>query len=472
MENSHPWCRRLLADLPDEATRGAVPADDPQWEYVETELVKLGSLAHSQVNLNDVAERCLTLLENKTKDMRVLAQMLRCLQHPARPAPFATALMLLESWVAAYWELAWPASAQQKRRLMNQVVKRFESAFPRLGERASGAELAQLLQLTEGLAQCWQSVAPDNGELLDGLFSELRRAQRQQQEKTQVNETRQAPQKTRADTRSAAAVGECDTVEIDGSNERAWRQTLLKVAELLVEQQPEAAVGYRLRRHAVWSGISSPPIAGKGNKTQLAPVPADMVNDYQAALPQADPALWRRVEQSLTLAPYWFDGHRLSAQAAIRLGHPALAVAIAEELSAFLQRFPVLRDLAFSDGTPFYPADCDEWLRSAQPAASPPTGQTDPAGEVKACRAEKGLDAALALLDERMQQQKEPRGRFYTQLALADFLAAEGMKTLAGQHYHGLWQEAQRLGLAQWEPGLVSRLDRHAASWSKQDIRS
>ena len=73
-------------------------------------------------------------------------------------------------------------------------------------------------------------------------------------------------------------------VDVDSSNDRAWRQTQLKVAELLIERQPEAAVGYRLRRHAVWAGITAVPMSGAGNKTPLAPMSADMVDEYRAAM--------------------------------------------------------------------------------------------------------------------------------------------------------------------------------------------
>lgn len=149
MSYQHPWCARLLTSLPDEQIRGAVLADEPRWDYVETELVKLGSLAHSQVDLNAVAEACLGLLESRTKDMRVLAQLLRCLQHPAKATPLGAAISLLEAWVQAYWLLAWPGNASQKQRLMVQIVKRFEGALPRVSDSASAAELAQLLAHAE-----------------------------------------------------------------------------------------------------------------------------------------------------------------------------------------------------------------------------------------------------------------------------------------------------------------------------------
>lgn len=458
MEHRHPWCQRLLATLPDEAQRSAIAADDPLWENIETELVKLGSLAHSQVNLTEVAGMCLTLLESKTKDMRVLVQLVRCLQHPAKATPFATALILLESWVDAYWTLAWPASAMQKQRLLVQMVRRFDGALGRVSEQASAAELAQLLGHAERLEQSLLRVAPEKTDPLETLIPALRRAQSRQQEQAKADS---APAPTTASavvsTRSSSA-----TPEIDTGNERAWRQTQLKVADLIIEQQPDAAVGYRLRRHAIWSTITAAPVASRGNQTQLAPVAADRVSEYEAALPQADSALWKQIEESLVLSPYWFDGHRLSARVAAQLGFPDVAAAIAAELEAFLQRLPALRELAFSDKSAFLPESAAEWLRSAQSSGGQGGQGQDLAAEVAACRKAQGLNAALALLEDKTRQQSEPREQFYAAVMLAELLAAEGMKTLAGQHYYHLLQEAHRLGLAQWEPGLVKRLERFA----------
>lgn len=481
MSYQHPWCARLLTSLPDEQIRGAVLADEPRWDYVETELVKLGSLAHSQVDLNAVAEACLGLLESRTKDMRVLAQLLRCLQHPAKATPLGAAISLLEAWIQAYWLLAWPGNASQKQRLMVQIVKRFEGALPRICESASAAELAQLLAQAEQLERVWLAQCPDKGELLDPLVMGLKRAQRQQVAQAQADAAGQ-PQSSRSSAASSPASagpsasgagamllsggGGSAGVDVDSSNDRAWRQTQLKVAELLIERQPEAAVGYRLRRHAVWAGITAVPMSGAGNKTPLAPMSADMVDEYRAAMNVPDQGLWQRIEQSLTLAPYWFEGHRLSAEVAQKLGFGAVAQAIAEELGAFLQRLPALRELAFSDGSPFLSPECSRWLQPAK-GGSAGSGETGLAEEVAQRHGEQGVAAALALLDERIAQLKEPRDRFHALLVQAELLAQEGMEALARQHYQHLWQEASRLGLSHWEPGLVNRLESLAAPLSK-----
>ena len=458
MEHRHPWCQRLLTPLSTEAAASPIAGDDPLWEKVETEMVKIGSLAHGQINLNEVAENCLILLESKTKDMRVLVQMLRCLQHPAKATPFATALMLLDCWVGAFWATAWPASAMQKQRLMVQIVKRFSGASERMSEQASGGELAQIITLAEQFSATWLQAAPDKGDLLDELILPLRRVRQRQQEQAKANEQPAAAAASPLVTTRQSS----GAVEIDTSNERGWRQTLLKVADTLTEQQPDQAMGYRLRRHAIWHTITAPPGTSKGNKTQLAPVSADRVSEYDAALAQADIALWKQIEQSLTLSPYWFEGHWFSARAASALGFNDVASAIAGELNAFLQRMNTLKTLAFSDGTPFMPPACEEWLRESQGQSGTGERAEDLASDVRKLLKDKGLNAALALLEDRTSQQSEPRERFYAGLMMADLLAAEGMKSLAGGYYQQLWQESQRLGLSLWEPGLVKRLERSA----------
>lgn len=479
MSYQHPWCARLLTSLPDEQIKSAVLADEPRWDYVETELVKLGSLAHSQVDLNAVAEACLGLLESRTKDMRVLAQLLRCLQHPAKATPLGAAISLLEVWIQAYWLLAWPGNASQKQRLMVQIVKRFEGALPRICESASAAELAQLLAQAEQLERVWLAQCPDKEELLDPLVMGLKRAQRQQVAQAQADAAGQPQSSGAAATGNPTAAGPSASgsmvlsggggsagIDVDSSNDRVWRQTQLKVAELLIERQPEAAVGYRLRRHAVWAGITTAPMSGAGNKTPLAPMSADMVDEYLAAMNAPDQGLWQRIEQSLTLAPYWFEGHRLSAEVAQKLGFGAVAQAIAEELGTFLQRLPALRELAFSDGSPFLSPECSRWLQPAK-GGSAGSGEAGLAEEVAQRHGEQGVAAALALLDERIAQLKEPRDRFHALLVQAELLAQEGMEALARQHYQHLWQEASRLGLSHWEPGLVNRLESLAAPLSK-----
>ncbi|MGL6296368.1 MAG: type VI secretion system protein TssA [Plesiomonas sp.] len=472
MTDSHPWCLRLLAPLPDEMIPLPISADNPIWETVDTELVKLGSLAHSQVDLNKVADQCLSLFETQTKDMRVLAHLLRCLQHPANVASFTTALLLLDCWIQAYWVSAWPVNPQQKLRIFNQIIKRFEGILARVCHSASSEQIEHLLNLTLRLQQHWLELVPNHGVALEALLAGLYHIQRHQQEqahadKANIDKDGNTQTKLSTPQQSAFSVSpipvsvSSNAQVMNSCDDRQWRSRQMQMAELLIEQQPESPIGYRLRRNALWHGITAPPLISKGNKTPLSPMSPDRINEYQTALSQADQTLWEQIEQSLTLSPYWFDGHHLSAQVAVKLGYGAVAIAMAEELAAFLNRLPLLRELTFSDGSPFLGNACIQWLQTTL-ASSEMAGKSNPITDLQRCFQSQGLVAALTLLNDRLSQLKEPRARFYHQLAGADLLAAEGMPALAAQQYQTLWQEAQSLGLAQWEPGLVTRLAHYA----------
>lgn len=456
----HPWSPRLLARLSDELTVSAVSADDPLWEKTETELVKLGSLAHSEVNLDAVALDCLTLLETRTKDMRVLVQLVRCLQHPATTESWSAALVLMDDWLSAWWTRAWPASPAQKQRLMVQMVRRFEGAQPRLCERATGSELEVVMALIQALARTWGALMPDQDGLFDGLLSTLQRADRHLQAQNPVSTERPSPPASQRTATSSEPVIRNDnmTLNIDDADERAWQQTLLKVADRLTGEQPDEAVGYRLRRYAIWHTITSVPVVTRGNRTPLAAVSSDRVSEYEAALSRTDTTLWPQTETSLTLSPYWFDGHWLSAQMALQKGLKAVAEAIRDELLYLLHRLPALRTLTFSDDTPFLSSRCEQWLRTAETEREGTGGDVNAA--ISACREEQGINAALALLEDHIRSQSEPREAFYAGLMLAELLDAEGLTNLAEMHYRQLWQQAQQLSLELWEPGLVKRLER------------
>ncbi|MCV5934182.1 type VI secretion system domain-containing protein, partial [Escherichia coli] len=102
--------------------------------------------------------------------------------------------------------------------------------------------------------------------------------------------------------------------------------------------------------------------AESDGRTPLAAVSADMVADYHAQLGSADMALWQQVEKSVLLAPYWLDGHCLSAQTALRLGYKQVADAIRDEVIRFLERLPQLTGLLFNDHTPFISEQMKQWL--------------------------------------------------------------------------------------------------------------
>ena len=68
----------------------------------------------------------LVILASESKDFRLLAHLLRTLQHAGDPH---LALRLLALYVEHYWAVAAPQNMAHKKRFASQVIKRFETGI-------------------------------------------------------------------------------------------------------------------------------------------------------------------------------------------------------------------------------------------------------------------------------------------------------------------------------------------------------
>ncbi|EKH4164250.1 type VI secretion system protein TssA [Escherichia coli] len=459
LRDPNVWISHLLENLPEEKLASALKDDNPNWEYIDGEIVKLGSLAHSQLDIPELQRRGLVILASESKDFRLLAHLLRTLQHAGDPH---LALRLLALYVEHYWAVAAPQNMAHKKRFASQVIKRFETGIEGFSQNAATAQRDALSGELAKLAQCWQSHnAPELAQATDDLFALYQRA---------FNRAAPAPVPTPAASGSSpqtTATSESGVTQpsapapqivIDSHDDKAWRDTLLKVAAILCERQPDSPQGYRLRRHALWQNITSTPQAESDGRTPLAAVSADMVADYHAQLGSADMALWQQVEKSVLLAPYWLDGHCLSAQTALRLGYKQVADAIRDEVIRFLERLPQLTGLLFNDHTPFISEQTKQWLAASPDAKVAPVAQIgEESKAARACFAEQGLEAALRYLD--MLPEGDPRDQFHRQYLAAQLMEEAGLVQLAQQQYRMLFRMGLQMMVADWEPSLLEQLE-------------
>ncbi|HFU9237729.1 TPA: type VI secretion system protein TssA [Escherichia coli] len=460
LRDPNVWMSHLMENLQEEKLASALKDDTPDWEYIDGEIVKLGSLAHSQLDIPELQRRGLVLLASESKDFRLLAHLLRTLQHAGDPH---LALRLLALYVEHYWVVAAPQNMAHKKRFASQVIKRFATGIEGFSQNAATAQRDALLGELAKLAQCWQSHnAPELAQATDDLFALYQRA---------FNRAVPAPVPTLAasgsspqtTTTSESGVTQTSTpapqIAIDSHDDKAWRDTLLKVAAILCERQPDSPQGYRLRRYALWQSITSTPQAESDGRTPLAAVSADMVADYHAQLGSADMALWQQVEKSVLLAPYWLDSHCISAQTAHRLGYTAAADAIRDEVVSFLGRLPALADLLFNDRTPFVSEKTKQWLASqaGNPAAPVIQASNEDIQAARACFDEHGLEAALRYLNT--LPDGDPRNQFHRQYFSAQLMEEAGLIQLAQQQYRMLFRLAGEMMVIDWEPSLLTQLE-------------
>lgn len=459
LQNPDTWISAVLAPLPEEKLAAGLRDDDPQWEYIDTEIVKLGSLAHSQIDIPDLQRQGLDLLATRSKDFRLLAHLLRTLQHAG---DHLLAITLLTHYVSSFWADAWPHNLSHKKRFAMQVLKRFETGISSVAQRTDSTQRDALSGELAHLAQLWhENNLPELATATDDLSTLYKRAFRETTQSsatpeavTPLGNVAQAP----SSISQAQATASAPEVNIDSHDDKAWRTTLLNVASILCERQPDSPAGYRLRRHALWQNITSAPLAESDGRTPLAAFSADIMADYQSRINNADIALLKQVEQSLILAPFWFDGHALSAQIAERLGYSRIPKAIRDEINSFLSRLPQLSSMLFSDHSPFISEQTRRWLSQEEGAAiTRQLSQSDFTPEVWQRFSGQGLEAALQYLEA--LPACTPRDRFLHQYLGAQLMEKAGMAQLAQQHYRMLFKTGMRTSLTDWEPALLKELE-------------
>jgi type VI secretion system protein VasJ len=473
----HPYVEPVLAVFPGEHPAGESLSENATMEYLDNEIMKVGSLAHTGVEWSKVESESLRLLADTSKDLKVLGFLLICLQKGGDGERFALSLFLLHRVLDSWWEDAWPYPGAKGKRarkmLFTQMLQRAQKEMGTVSfDPGVGDGRAYCLELLSKLDdQAKERELPD-----DGLFS-LRRAIEKLPSPAEAPEPAKAPAQVPASTTTSQGVESqpqaagsgtvsLGSLTLDSSNERAMRQSLLKVADLLTELTPSEPLGYQLRRYALWQSITSVPPTRDGVKTDLAAVSADRVADYREALDKSpDHALWQRIEQSLSVSPFWLEGHWLSAQVAEALGHQDCAEAIRQAVKAFVDRLPELADTTFNDGTPFLPKAAADWLFSGPVKGGAGVGASaweSAYEDAKGALEKKGLAPAMQILEEGLEGAREPRDRFHWRLMSSQLMKDSGMKGLARQQIQDLREQTRDMTLTDWEPGLMARLDRLA----------
>lgn len=449
-------------------------SDDYDW--LDEQMMRVGSLQHGDMDWAGAEDRAVRLLTEQGKDLRVLGHLLHCLQQDGDPVRFALSLHLLAGSLEHWWAEAYPAPGAKGNRMRGKLFQQFTQRGLKLAGAldfaAAEAELAACRRALKRLRE--QAV---DRELPDQALADLARLLEQAEPgadaaaaSTGRNDTRQAstPRQaaapaTDSDAPEPARVPE---VRLESGNERANRQSLIKMAEFLNDQAPGDPLGYRLRRYAIWHTIQTLPMSRADGRTDLAPVSADRVAAYREAL-AGRPSLeeWRRIENSLALSPYWLEGHRLSAEMARRLDHGGCAEAIRDEARRFVDRLPGLDKLTFSDGTAFLDETIQQWLASGADSGTANVAYGaggDPWQQGLETARERlqseGLGEALAVLDEGLAASGSPRESVYWRLASADLLHEAGLEAMARQHYQALLDVVSGIHLDHWEPALPQRL--------------
>lgn len=463
----NPWKEQILSPIQSEIDID----EDLEWLELDGDMVKLGSLEHQTLNISHLRHLAAQLLSTKSKDLRILAHFLRTLQHSGKVAELLIGLASFADYVEHYWETSPPSQKIRKERLTQQIFKRFENMASYFSQDSSRLEKDQAKQQFARLIEFWKDNVKLKAEL-EQLLQRYTFTDKQIHQNDNVSDSSGDEQPNSgkiitesehnaSDLRNISSEKEVikpivEPVSIDTSNDRAWKNTLLKVADYLIERDFSNPIGYQLRRFAIWSPITVAPLA-ENDRTQLAAVSQDRINDYKILIEKAlSSDVWKEIEYSLILAPYWIEGHYLSAKVAERISCPQVAKAIKESVLSFIERLPELKQLKFNDGTPFISDECSSWLYDNNEINQALVSDIQLNEQIGDYYKEQGILNTLKFIND--QSYTDLRSQIYAQLSSIELLEKEGLHNLAKQQYFTLEQAILPIMVKDWEPSLFTLL--------------
>ncbi len=456
LEN-HPWLESILYSVDDPS----LPLDEnnPLWDFIDSAIASMGTINHNQIDIEKVQNHALLLLK-ETKDMRVIAHLLRTLQHAKKPQDIVLAFYFFSVYITKYWLVAAP-QPKLKNRLFKQITQRFAQANKPFEVEATIIEKKYAVKYLTAIKDFFES----NQQPLDDDFCLLMTHYHHlssQIADTDLNQpthqaelpTQTKPQlNTRTESKHQVPSTQDQSVSVNHNSESEWKRTLIKVAEILFERSPDNPIGPRLRRHAIFSSLSEP--IHNNNVTELMPMPADRVNEYKANMTKMTIEQWIKIENELTLMPFWLEGHFISATIALNLDFTSVADAILEELQLLLERVPKLQDLKYSDQSPFISQDMKRWLMPKnQTQQNTLTGFEE---QVFHCYEENGLEQAIDMIEKNSNNQ-ELRNKYHYQKINTQLLAYAGFKTVAKQQASSILTACENMTLSEWEPSFIETL--------------
>jgi type VI secretion system protein VasJ len=247
-------------------------------------------------------------------------------------------------------------------------------------------------------------------------------------------------------------------------------EVIRKTASFLIEKEPQKAAGYRLMRSVRWDSVENAPVS-EGNATKLEPPPQERRTFILSLLGKGDfKVALETAEKAFSSGPthYWLDLQRICATAATQLGiaYANVRDAILLETALFVRRVPQIKELTYSDGTPFCDPATRDWLDTDVAAVLSTSGgatsaknddlvETDKR-EVNALISANKTDEALDFLLKKIGESGNERDNFRRRVVVASTMIAAKRADLAIYILECLCEIIDKNSLLSWEPVLAA----------------
>lgn len=481
------------APVAGDAPAGADPRGAPEFEELESELRRMETDGPAVVNWRLVIALGSTIIEKRGKDLLIGAWVAYALCREERLRGLAVGLGLLKGMIADHWDGMQPPVARERARVgaLEWLVGR---ATPLLEGDVEEADWDAAIYAYDALGEidalCGEKLRKEQvalGDLVRAIRPLRDTARRGLEEAAQKRAEAEAQARAREDAAAAAEAapapsqapapsappaapaaaqaapppggvpaGLADVASIDQLPE-----ILRGLSGALIAKSVADPRAYLLARIASWWRIRQLPPNDGGRTGAMPPVEELAAVTALRQAGQKAEAL-RALNDLVWTAPFWLEGHRLSAEILGELGgeHADARATVTGAMSLLLTRFPDLLNLGFSDGRPFADPATRAWLEQGGAAGGGETGGEGDGldrliGEARALVAEGKAGDAIERLAALTRGEISGRARLLRQIAQAKFCLDVGLIAAALPLLDHLEAMLKSHDLEAWEPALA-----------------
>ncbi len=505
-----------ITAISDAAPCGENVRYEPVFEDLEAELAKQQSLNAETVDWNRVSELSRNILQSSAKDMLVAAYLCQSLFIQYRYAGLNLGLKILADMVEQHWPCLFPPVKRLRARgTAISWLSEMSSAYA--GDNVPTAEesesviaaLANLRRLDNELADKMGDQAPmvtdlsrllknykqsAEAELANAAASsaaekesavEASAAPNINEAAAQANTEDAAPAATpppapapkvaASKARKPASAVTVGDIASDADVKKAMRQ-IQDVAKSITgfwqAKKLSDARQYRLARVASWIMIEAAPPASDGI-TQVNPPAAERLKFFELQIEKKEfDNVLPELEQTLSRSPFWLSGQYkvVTVMRALGSEYDKAVQTVIAETRHLLQRLPELLTLSFADQTPFADDQTRMWLNAEVLTDNSVSGDARSASissvhvwdealeDAKKMAVSGDKEAAVAILNQGINQSRAQRDQFYWRAALAELLLQIGSASQAIAILEQMSIQASELNMNIWEPDLLSRI--------------
>ncbi|MGF1727562.1 type VI secretion system protein TssA [Photobacterium nomapromontoriensis] len=486
---------RLLTPISDSAPAGEDARYEFCYEMMEAEIKKFGSLFGETVDWSVVKVHSIEVLELHSKDLKALCYLTRALTEDSGLQGFQSGLKLINEVLIRYGSDLYPTRKRGRDGAVEWLNHQFKLVSNKLAEEPQSWEVvSDCINTIEEVQRQFDSVFQDSEASFFDIRTQLNVLSQQAAVDSEpqvtelekpcetveqslpmtsvaadpVEETKVVSSKSVVPSKPVSkktVVKEVD-IDTDFTSPAASKRTLKKVAEVMIYSDPCSPLSYRIYRHLTWYDIDGLP-DHQNNETPLSlAVSSDQQAEYRdKATQNSDIDTIKRLERTLTDAPFWLTGHYFVYSMLSNLGFDDAAAAVKQEVGHFVRSLEGIEHLTFKNSIPFADEATLNWLSTdvADSSRSQPVIQSVVIAEEDSSLMEDitldNLGERAAQLARKLELDSSGRGQFMLYLQLIAAYQSVGLFPLCLPYLEKGWDVYNEFNLACWEPHLSSQLE-------------